>query len=91
MLTLLQRLIPPLLARWPDVTIELRADSGFATPKLYTYCEAERIGYTIGLATNARLKELAGQHPARTVRMGGPDGRRHRYRRSVHRGEGPRR
>ncbi len=58
-LTLLKRLVPHLRARWPGVAIEVRADSGFATPRLYTYCEGERIGYTIGLATNARLKELA--------------------------------
>ncbi len=58
-LTLLKRLVPRLRARWPDVTIELRADSGFATPKLYTYCEAEGLAYTIGLAPNARLKDLA--------------------------------
>jgi hypothetical protein len=64
-LTLLKRLVPRLRARWPGVTIELRADSGFATPRLYTYCEAEGIAYTIGLATNARLQELAAAQLAR--------------------------
>ena len=58
-LTLLRRLVPRLRARWPGVAIELRADSGFASPKLYSYCEAEGITYTIGLATNARLQALA--------------------------------
>ena len=41
------------------MTIELRADSGFATPRLYTSCEAAGIASTIGLATNARLQALA--------------------------------
>ena len=58
-LTFLRRLLPRLRARWPGVTIELRADSGFATPRLSTYGEAEGLAYTIGLATNARLKDLA--------------------------------
>jgi hypothetical protein len=58
-LTLLKRLVPKLRGRWPGVEIELRADSGFATPKLYSYCEEERIEYTIGLASNARLQDLA--------------------------------
>jgi hypothetical protein len=59
MLTFLKRLVPKVRGRWPGVAIELRADSGFATPKLYSYCEAEGIEYTIGLASNARLQDLA--------------------------------
>ena len=55
----LKRLVAALRARWPRVRIELRADSGFAIPALYDYCEAERITYTIGLAPNARLEALA--------------------------------
>jgi hypothetical protein len=58
-LTLLRRLVPRLRARWPGVPIELRADSGFAGPKRYSYCEAEGLGSTIGLAGNARLQALA--------------------------------
>ncbi len=55
-LPILRRIVAAVRARWPGVTLELRADSGFAIPALYDYCEAERIGYTIGLATNARLE-----------------------------------
>jgi len=46
-------------ARWPDVHIELRADSGFAIPALYDFCERTGIAYTIGLPPNARLQALA--------------------------------
>ena len=46
-------------ARWPDVPIELRADSGFAVPRLYRFCEREGITYTIALGTNDRLRALA--------------------------------
>jgi hypothetical protein len=56
---ILERLVAAIRARWPGVAIELRADSGFAIPALYDYCEAERIAYTIGLAPNARLEALA--------------------------------
>jgi len=55
----LKRLVAALRARWPRVRIELRADSGFAVPALYDYCEAERIAYTIGLVPNGRLEALA--------------------------------
>lgn len=46
-------------ARWPKVGVELRADSGFASPKLYSFCEQEQIDYTIGIAGNTRLEPLA--------------------------------
>jgi hypothetical protein len=57
--SILRRLVVALRARWPHVTIELRADSGFALPALYTYCELEQITYTMGLAPNPRLQTLA--------------------------------
>jgi hypothetical protein len=37
----------------------VRADSGFASPALYAFCEAEGLGYTIGLIPNPRLAALA--------------------------------
>jgi DDE family transposase len=55
----LRSLMGFLRARWPTVRIELRADSGFAIPALYAFCEREQIAYTIGLATNSRLEPLA--------------------------------
>jgi hypothetical protein len=55
----LKRLVRALRARWPGVGIELRADSGFAVPAVYAFCEAERVDYTIGLIPNPRLEALA--------------------------------
>ncbi len=55
----LRRLIALLRARWPDIAIEIRADSGFAVPRLYAFCEREGLDYTIGLGTNCRLAEIA--------------------------------
>jgi len=57
--TVLRQLVRRLRARWPAVTIELRADAGFAVPALYDWCEAEGIDYTLGLATNPRLAAAA--------------------------------
>lgn len=54
---ILKRIVRTLRARWPAVTIELRADSGFAIPALYDWCEAEQVGYTIGLGRNDRLAD----------------------------------
>lgn len=51
----LKRIVQAVRGRWPEVTVELRADSGFAIPALYEYCETEGIDYTIGLVPNARL------------------------------------
>jgi Transposase DDE domain group 1 len=55
----LKRLVRACRARWPGVRIELRADSGFAVPAVYDYCERHGIAYTIGLIPNARLEALA--------------------------------
>lgn len=56
---ILTRIVRILRGRWPAVAIEVRADSGFAIPALYAYCEAEQITYTLGLAKNRRLLTLA--------------------------------
>jgi hypothetical protein len=56
---ILRRLVRLLRTAWPEVEIELRADSGFALPALYTFCEEHGIDYTIGLIPNSRLEEVA--------------------------------
>jgi hypothetical protein len=56
---ILRRLLKRLRAAWPQVTIELRADSGFAVPRLYAWCEANGLSYTIGLIPNRRLVVIA--------------------------------
>lgn len=55
----LRRLLRWLRAAWPDVALEIRADSGFAIPRLYAWCEANAVAYTIGLIPNAALEPLA--------------------------------
>jgi hypothetical protein len=55
----LRRLLRRVRAAWPDVTLEIRADSGFAIPRLYAWCEANAVTYTIGLIPNPTLEPLA--------------------------------
>ncbi len=55
----LRRLLKRLRAAWPAVTIGVRADSGFAVPRLYAWCEAQGVSYTIGLIPNRRLRVIA--------------------------------
>jgi hypothetical protein len=57
--SVLRVLVPLLRARWPGVSIEIRADSGCAVPALYTFCERSGVTYTIGLIPNGRLEALA--------------------------------
>jgi hypothetical protein len=51
----LRRLLARLRAAWPDVAVEIRADSGCAVPRLYAWCEHSGVGYTIGLIPNQIL------------------------------------
>ena len=42
---------------WPGVQIEVRGDSGFGIPAMYTVCERLDLQYTFGLTMNATLKD----------------------------------
>ncbi|MBI2433050.1 MAG: transposase [Candidatus Hydrogenedentes bacterium] len=58
----LGRLVRQMRARWPEVRIILRADSGFAREALMSWCEEETDGqpgayYVLGLAKNNRLRK----------------------------------
>jgi hypothetical protein len=55
----LRRLLRTLRAAWPDVAVEIRADSGFAVPRRYAWCEQHEIDYTIGLIPNPTLERAA--------------------------------
>jgi hypothetical protein len=52
----LEYLVGRLREAWPDVEIELRADSGFAVPLMYDVCERLGVWYTFGLKLNPLLK-----------------------------------
>ena len=50
-----ERIVAQIRARWPQVRIVLRADSGFAREELMVWCETNRVDYVLGLARNSRL------------------------------------
>lgn len=51
----LERVVRQIRARWPQVRITARADSGFARDELMGWCEANAVDFVFGLARNARL------------------------------------
>ena len=50
------RIVAQVRARWPEVRIIVRGDSGFCREELMAWCEREGIDYVLGLAKNQRLK-----------------------------------
>ena len=53
---ILGRLVAAIRKEMPVVAIQIRADSGFATLKLYDFCEQESLRYVIGLSRNPCLE-----------------------------------
>jgi DDE family transposase len=49
------RIVAQIRARWPQVRILLRGDSGFAREALMTWCELNCVDFVFGLAKNRRL------------------------------------
>lgn len=66
---ILKRIVRAIRKRWPQVAIEVRADSGFAIPALYDYCETEGVTYTIGLVPNPRLETAVADLQAEAQRQ----------------------
>ena len=55
-----ERLARKIRARWPEVRLILRADSGFCREELMGWCEENTVDYVFGLAKNARLVRAIG-------------------------------
>jgi len=51
----IQRLVTQIRARWPQVPIVVRGDSGFCREPIMAWCEQNRVDYVFGLAQNERL------------------------------------
>lgn len=54
---LLKPIVAALRRRWPKVEVLIRADAGFAVPRLYRFCEDNGLNYLIGFAASTPLKE----------------------------------
>jgi hypothetical protein len=46
------RIVERIRARWPQVRIILRGDSGFCRDKLMSWCEENGVDYVLGMARN---------------------------------------
>lgn len=54
----LARIACRIRARWPNVRIIIRADSGFAREAIMSFCEQSGIDYVLGLPRNCRLERM---------------------------------
>ena len=54
------RIVTQMRQRWPEVSIVLRADSGFCREELMGWCEQNHVDYLFGLARNQRLGKIIG-------------------------------
>jgi len=58
-LAALEPIITRLKAAFPHALVLLRADAGFAVPRLYDFCQAHGIGFTIAIPANEAFKRHA--------------------------------
>ena len=66
----LERIVGRIRERWPATRIRIRADAGFCRDGILSWCEANEVGYVIGLARNPVLTRRLRQPCA--VRGGAP-------------------
>lgn len=74
----LEPIVKRLQAAFPNTHIELRADAGFAVPRLYRFCERHGIGFTIAIATNRVLHRHAEPLVGQAVKLWQQTGRKAR-------------
>jgi hypothetical protein len=58
---ILGAIVAQLRAAWPGVRILVRADNGLGVPAVYDFCEAERLDFVIGYASNPVLERATAQ------------------------------
>jgi len=51
----LERIVRQIREKWPQVRIVIRGDSGFCRENIMAWCEANEVGFVLGLAKNERL------------------------------------
>ena len=56
---IVRALLRKLRAAFPDATLRVRLDGGFASAKLFTFLEREQVEYVVAMAGNARLEKRA--------------------------------
>jgi chorismate-pyruvate lyase len=56
---LLRRLLSKVRTAFPQATVRVRLDGGFAHPKLFTFLEQQQVEYVVAMASNGRLEKRA--------------------------------
>ena len=56
---ILSFLVRAFRARWPDVRITFRGDSGFCRHRMLDWCESHDVGYIVGIRRNPVLERMA--------------------------------
>ena len=56
---LVRRLLAKLRTAFPEALLRVRLDGGFATPKMFTFLERQRVEYVVAMASNRRLEKRA--------------------------------
>lgn len=59
---ILSLLVKRLRQAWPNVRIIFRGDSGFCRWRMFRWCDANNVGYIVGLAKNKRINAIAARH-----------------------------
>jgi hypothetical protein len=54
----LERIVRRVRARWPEMKIVLRGDTGFGREALMAWCEANQVDYVFGMARNCLLEKI---------------------------------
>ena len=54
----IERIVKRIRAKWPQVKIVLRGDSGFCREELMAWCEAHHVEYVFGMARHALLEKI---------------------------------
>lgn len=74
----LKFLVRGLRARWPEVKIIVRADSGFARWRMWRWCEQAGVHYLVGFGKNSRLLNKAQRWTGRAAKRFARTGRKQR-------------
>jgi hypothetical protein len=64
-----ERMVGQIRARWPEVEIIVRGDSGFCREELMQWCEDNRVHYVLGFARNDRLRAIIDPQMAEAARL----------------------
>ena len=56
---IIRRIILRLRAKWAQVPVLVRGDSGMSGPEIYDLCDELDVDFVLGLAPNVRLKKMA--------------------------------